>query len=361
MGVAERDWENLSAYIDGDMSPDERRALEARLAHDPALRAALDDLRENVRLLADLPRVKAPRNFTLDPAVYGRPARGFAWWSARFAGALGAAASIALVIGVALMLTVTAAPASVSPPHEVAAQATEAEEGLTQTQPAGLPAATQPPTERATATGARDAAAETEAGSAADAVSAPTGAAERAQGYAAAPSPTEARPMAAEAPDAYSAEMQPLESTARQDAGGGPGEGLAPAPSADLAMPGLGGAGGEEAEMTATMEKAGEEPMPSALASSSPTVTATPPATATAQAAGATLGRGALSMATAAPAATPSPTAASTALPSPAAPANERAPARAGADLGPALVVAGAVMLALAGVLAGASLLSRRR
>src|SRR5690606_15703013 len=81
--------------------------------------------RANARLLAGLPRVQAPRNFTLDPAVYGRRPRGFDWWGARFAGALGAAASLVLVIGVVLLVGagVTPSPEPLAAP--IAAQATQ--------------------------------------------------------------------------------------------------------------------------------------------------------------------------------------------------------------------------------------------
>ncbi|MBN1286698.1 MAG: hypothetical protein JXB47_14970 [Anaerolineae bacterium] len=107
MREQDRDLERLSAYIDDALAPEERRALEARLAENAALRADLDALRETVQLLHDLPPVRAPRNFTLDPEVYGRRARGrdFTWWSVRLAGALSAAASVALVLGFVLLMS----------------------------------------------------------------------------------------------------------------------------------------------------------------------------------------------------------------------------------------------------------------
>ena len=103
--LSDRDLELLSAYLDGALSDREQETVEQRLARDAALRATLDDLRETVALLRDLPPLQAPRNFTLDPAVYGRPIprwrRLFAFETVlQFSGALGAAASIALVIAV---------------------------------------------------------------------------------------------------------------------------------------------------------------------------------------------------------------------------------------------------------------------
>lgn len=47
----DRAYERLSAYMDDELSPEERRGVEADLAYDPALARALDDMRE---LAADL-------------------------------------------------------------------------------------------------------------------------------------------------------------------------------------------------------------------------------------------------------------------------------------------------------------------
>ncbi|MCZ7543651.1 MAG: zf-HC2 domain-containing protein [Anaerolineae bacterium] len=63
----DRDLERLSAYIDDELTPDERQAVEARLAEDPALRAALDEMRANARLLAGLPRVRLRATSRLTP------------------------------------------------------------------------------------------------------------------------------------------------------------------------------------------------------------------------------------------------------------------------------------------------------
>jgi anti-sigma factor RsiW len=61
------DAENLSAYLDGQLSPPEVAALESRLAADPELRAILAQLREARGTLRALPRRRAPRNFRLTP------------------------------------------------------------------------------------------------------------------------------------------------------------------------------------------------------------------------------------------------------------------------------------------------------
>lgn len=99
------DLEMLSAYLDGHLTPSEREALEARLAQDSDLRAELQGLHETVVLLQALPRLKAPRNFTLDPAVYGNQERAKVLPISRrviwgLGGMVAAAAALMLVIGV---------------------------------------------------------------------------------------------------------------------------------------------------------------------------------------------------------------------------------------------------------------------
>jgi hypothetical protein len=70
-----QDFERLSAYIDNQLSPVEKAALEARLAREPELQAGLNDLRRTVRALRSLPPVKPPRSFTLTPEQVGARAR----------------------------------------------------------------------------------------------------------------------------------------------------------------------------------------------------------------------------------------------------------------------------------------------
>ncbi|MBN2388737.1 MAG: sigma-E factor negative regulatory protein [Anaerolineales bacterium] len=60
-----RDLDLLSAYLDGELPPAERTRLLTRIESDPALRAALDDLRQVRTVLRRTPQRRAPRNFTL--------------------------------------------------------------------------------------------------------------------------------------------------------------------------------------------------------------------------------------------------------------------------------------------------------
>lgn len=66
-----RDLENLSVYLDGGLRAAESRRLESRLASNPGLRAALDEIRQTRALLRRLPARRAPRNFTLTPKMAG--------------------------------------------------------------------------------------------------------------------------------------------------------------------------------------------------------------------------------------------------------------------------------------------------
>jgi hypothetical protein len=67
--TTDQDYELLSAYIDGALSPAQRQALEARLEAEPDLQYELNSLRQTVQLIRQLPPPKAPRDFTLDSGM----------------------------------------------------------------------------------------------------------------------------------------------------------------------------------------------------------------------------------------------------------------------------------------------------
>lgn len=69
--ISSRDWESLSAYLDGELSAKERSQIELRLRDDPELRSALKGLRQTRIVLRSQPRLRAPRNFTLSPQMAG--------------------------------------------------------------------------------------------------------------------------------------------------------------------------------------------------------------------------------------------------------------------------------------------------
>lgn len=68
-GLTQHDYELLSAYLDDMLETDERAELESRLQAEPHLRRELNALRGTVELVSRLPKRKAPRDFTLTPAM----------------------------------------------------------------------------------------------------------------------------------------------------------------------------------------------------------------------------------------------------------------------------------------------------
>src|SRR5262245_51346713 len=55
--------EILSAYLDGELSPDERARVERRLERDPRAREQVEDFRRLSQLFAGLPRTELPASF----------------------------------------------------------------------------------------------------------------------------------------------------------------------------------------------------------------------------------------------------------------------------------------------------------
>ncbi|KAA3654727.1 MAG: hypothetical protein DWQ04_34170 [Chloroflexi bacterium] len=71
----EKRQEQITAYVDGELSPRERQHFEQLMADDPGLQAEVADLQQFKQNLRQLPRRRVPRNFTLDPARYQMPQR----------------------------------------------------------------------------------------------------------------------------------------------------------------------------------------------------------------------------------------------------------------------------------------------
>ena len=100
----ERDLILLNAYLDNELSAEERASFEQRLARDPALQAELRELQATVLLLGMAERVRAPRNFTLDPNLYSKPARSGWWRLGKITPLMPLAAAGAGIVGVALCI-----------------------------------------------------------------------------------------------------------------------------------------------------------------------------------------------------------------------------------------------------------------
>jgi len=101
--ISPRDWEALSAYLDGQLAPKERQHLEARLQARADLRAALEELRRTREVVRARLPVRAPRNFTLTPEMAGirtRSRPGVALFPAmRLASALSSLLFVLVVLG----------------------------------------------------------------------------------------------------------------------------------------------------------------------------------------------------------------------------------------------------------------------
>lgn len=98
--IPTRDLIQLSAYLDGQLGPRQASRMAERLDQEPELQVALAELRRTRSLLRAAPRLRASRNFTLTPAMVGKPAQG----AQRFAPAyriVSAVASLLLVLVVA--------------------------------------------------------------------------------------------------------------------------------------------------------------------------------------------------------------------------------------------------------------------
>lgn len=85
--------EDLSAYLDGQLSAQEKGRLEDHLSDCAACRRELDELRAVVDAVKSLPAAPVPRSFAIEPAAAPRPAL-----MARPSLALGALSAAAVVL-----------------------------------------------------------------------------------------------------------------------------------------------------------------------------------------------------------------------------------------------------------------------
>ena len=69
--ISPKEWEALSAYLDGQLSANDRIRLERLLTERPEMSVALKDLCRTRDFLRSQPSLRAPRNFTLSPQLAG--------------------------------------------------------------------------------------------------------------------------------------------------------------------------------------------------------------------------------------------------------------------------------------------------
>jgi len=72
MRITDRDWVQLSTYLDGELSGKELEQLRKRLKSDPQFQAALEELNATKQILKATPRIPAPRRFTLTQEMVGQ-------------------------------------------------------------------------------------------------------------------------------------------------------------------------------------------------------------------------------------------------------------------------------------------------
>ena len=65
--LTNNDWQLLSEYLDGQISPRDKASLEKRLQTQVELREGLEELRQTRMILRSATKQRVPRNFTLTP------------------------------------------------------------------------------------------------------------------------------------------------------------------------------------------------------------------------------------------------------------------------------------------------------
>jgi len=75
MKISNRDWVQLSSYLDGEMNPREIEKIEDRLTKEPVLQLALEELHRTKLTLQQTPKLKVPHNFILTTDMVGLKTR----------------------------------------------------------------------------------------------------------------------------------------------------------------------------------------------------------------------------------------------------------------------------------------------
>jgi hypothetical protein len=74
--MTSREYELISAYLDNQLGNQERERLEARLKIDPALQKELNELSQTRSLLHNMPKIRAPRNYYINPQAVSKTVEG---------------------------------------------------------------------------------------------------------------------------------------------------------------------------------------------------------------------------------------------------------------------------------------------
>ena len=101
--LSPQDWQNLSAYLDHQLSTREQAHLEERLIQQPELREGLEELRETRLMLRSVPRRKLPHAFTLTRAMAAEQSRRRSIWAPVF-GVSSLASFLLLIVSILFAL-----------------------------------------------------------------------------------------------------------------------------------------------------------------------------------------------------------------------------------------------------------------
>jgi len=78
--LSPQDWQQLSAYLDGQLSTTEKERLETRLRTQTNLRTGLEEISQTRAVLRSVPHRKVPHNFTLTRAMVAEQTRRRSAW-----------------------------------------------------------------------------------------------------------------------------------------------------------------------------------------------------------------------------------------------------------------------------------------
>ncbi|MGD2028103.1 MAG: hypothetical protein PVI99_09830 [Anaerolineales bacterium] len=122
--------ENLSAYLDHELTEAEEAKIRARLSEDANLREVLEDLRLTRYTLRNAPQVKRQRSFTLTPEMVSQ--QRFAWRALNFSRIMAVTASVlfVVVLGGQMLFSGQAGMLSFAPQENAAMEAADAEEPM---------------------------------------------------------------------------------------------------------------------------------------------------------------------------------------------------------------------------------------
>lgn len=93
-----KEWEAISAYLDGQLGDQERRQVEVWLKNRPEVQQGLAELRRTRAVLRAVPRRRAPHNFTLSQEMARRAKPRLAWGWVPSMGVISALATVLLVL-----------------------------------------------------------------------------------------------------------------------------------------------------------------------------------------------------------------------------------------------------------------------